>query len=264
MSKGIVGGVDTKSSNVAISLNSNILDNWYLLDPINQRGISGIFNTVGNYFIDRWILADGSVELTDEGLKLNGTIQQRLENSIEKEVVATALSTNGLVNAEYDDTSKTFSITAEDQTIIAAKLELGSQQSLAYQDEEGAWVLSDLPPNQALELVKCQKYLQEISLDGVYAVESHGILDIYVRLMTAMKSSPTTIGTPRLAIRAVNSSTNIFTTSMVLKDFRASGLDFYVNPPSGTSFTIGGHYWAWTEGGTNVKSFSSFLVSCEL
>ena len=44
-------------------------------------------------------------------------------------------------------------------TLIAAKLELGSQQTLAHQDESGNWVLNDLP-NKALELAKCQRYYQ--------------------------------------------------------------------------------------------------------
>lgn len=39
-------------------------------------------------------------------------------------------------------------------TVFAAKLELGSQQTLARQ-ENGVWVLNDPPPNQATETFKC-------------------------------------------------------------------------------------------------------------
>lgn len=42
----------------------------------------------------------------------------------------------------------------------AAKLELGRNQTLAHQDEDGAWVLNDPPPDKALELAKCQRYYQ--------------------------------------------------------------------------------------------------------
>lgn len=42
--------------------------------------------------------------------------------------------------------------------VIAVKLELGSVQTLAHQDEDGNWVLNDPPPNKALELAKCQRY----------------------------------------------------------------------------------------------------------
>ena len=51
--------------------------------------------------------------------------------------------------------------TLENDTVIdltAAKLELGSQQTLARQDAAGNWVLNDPPPDKALGLLKCQKY----------------------------------------------------------------------------------------------------------
>lgn len=44
---------------------------------------------------------------------------------------------------------------------IAAKLELGTQQTLAHQDASGNWVLNDPPPNKALELLKCKRYYQK-------------------------------------------------------------------------------------------------------
>jgi len=43
--------------------------------------------------------------------------------------------------------------------IKAAKLELGSHQTLAHQDASGNLALNDPPPNKALELAKCQRYL---------------------------------------------------------------------------------------------------------
>ena len=46
--------------------------------------------------------------------------------------------------------------------LIAAKLELGSEQTLAHQDENGEWVLNDPPPNFQQELAKCQRYLYNI------------------------------------------------------------------------------------------------------
>ncbi len=47
----------------------------------------------------------------------------------------------------------------------AAKLELGSQQTLAHQDTNGNWVLNDPPPNRALELLKCQRYFVRIGIN---------------------------------------------------------------------------------------------------
>lgn len=42
---------------------------------------------------------------------------------------------------------------------IAAKLELGTVQTLAHQ-ENGNWVLNDPPPDKGMELLKCQRYYQ--------------------------------------------------------------------------------------------------------
>ena len=43
--------------------------------------------------------------------------------------------------------------------ILAVKLELGTQQTLAHQDENGNWVLNEIP-NYTEELAKCQRYYQ--------------------------------------------------------------------------------------------------------
>ena len=42
--------------------------------------------------------------------------------------------------------------------IIAIKLELGTEQTLAHQDAQGNWVLNDPSPNFQQELAKCQRY----------------------------------------------------------------------------------------------------------
>lgn len=51
--------------------------------------------------------------------------------------------------------------------IIAAKLELGSVQTLASQDSEGNWVLNDPHPNFQQELAKCQRYYQLYSSTSI-------------------------------------------------------------------------------------------------
>ena len=47
-------------------------------------------------------------------------------------------------------------------TIVAAKLELGDQQTLAHQDKSGNWVLNEIP-NYGEQLLKCQGYYQLFS-----------------------------------------------------------------------------------------------------
>lgn len=136
--------------------NKNLLDNWYFANPINQRDVSGAISEVG-YFIDRWKLVSGSVTLTSTGITINGTISQILETAVGTNVTASALTTTGIVSASYDNASKTFTITGTGQTFVAAKLELGSAQSLAHQETGGNWALNEVPDYRE-ELAKCQRY----------------------------------------------------------------------------------------------------------
>ena len=50
-------------------------------------------------------------------------------------------------------------------TVVACKTELGSHQTLAYQDEDGNWQLFETP-DYGEELAKCQRYLQRFQ--GVF------------------------------------------------------------------------------------------------
>lgn len=57
--------------------------------------------------------------------------------------------------------------------IIAVKLELGSTQTLAHQ-ENGVWVLNEIP-NYAEELAKCQRYYWEMKASAAYALLALGM-----------------------------------------------------------------------------------------
>lgn len=136
--------------------NPNLLDNWYFAHPVNQRNVSGTIDAVG-YFLDRWKLVSGSVTIGSNGITLNGTIAQILETAVGTNVTASALTTEGVVVASYDNNSKTISLTGTGQTFVAAKLELSSQQTLAHQDENGNWVLNEIP-DYGEQLRRCQRY----------------------------------------------------------------------------------------------------------
>lgn len=164
------GGVAAALSNKA---NRNLLDNWYFMNPVNQRGVSGTISEAG-YFIDRWKLVSGSVTLTSTGITINGTISQVLENAAGTNVTASALTTTGIVSVSYDNSSKTFTITGTGQTFVAAKLELGSQQTLAHQDEDGNWVLNEIP-DYGEELAKCQRYFWKSLSPNGYSILGYSI-----------------------------------------------------------------------------------------
>jgi hypothetical protein len=144
----------------AFPCNPNLLDNWYFPNPVNQRGASGTISTAG-YFFDRWKLVSGSVTINSGGIVLNGTIAQVLEYAVGQTVTATVLTPDGVtdVTPAYDDETKTFTVTTQGKTIRAVKLELGSVQTLAHQDANGAWVLNEIP-DYAEQLLKCQRYLR--------------------------------------------------------------------------------------------------------
>ena len=141
----------------AFPCNPNLLDNWYFGNPVNQRGASGTISTEG-YFFDRWKLVSGSVAINSGGIVLNGTIAQVLEYAAGQTVTATVLTPDGVtdVTPVYDDETKTFTVTTQGKTIKAVKLELGTQQTLAHQ-ENGVWGLNEIP-DYGEQLRRCQRY----------------------------------------------------------------------------------------------------------
>ena len=76
-------------------------------------------------------------------------------------------------------------------TLCAAKLEPGLVQTLAHRDKAGNWVLSDPPPNRALELAKCQRYQQvfrDYSFLGVGIAQANHKVQISIPTPVTMRS----------------------------------------------------------------------------
>ena len=161
--------------------NPNLLDNWYFGNPVNQRNVSGTIDAVG-YFLDRWKLVSGSVTIGSNGITLNGTIVQILETAVGTDVTASALTTEGVVVASYDNNSKTISLTGTGQTFVAAKLELCSTQTLAHQDENGNWVLNEIP-DYGEQLRRCQRYYLSNKQRNAYG-KSTSTTAVYVDIPT--------------------------------------------------------------------------------
>ncbi len=116
-----------------------------LINPdfrINQRSASGTITEAG-YFVDRWQLVSGSVTVNaDKSLTLDGTIKQVLESPVGAEVRASASAGA----ASYDDSTKTFTLSASGKVITWAKLEVGTEATRFS------------PPDTASELAKCQRF----------------------------------------------------------------------------------------------------------
>lgn len=170
--------------------NPNLLDNWYFADPINQRGITTWYG--GAYGIDRWYLPFGTSATVGNGhIVLNNSClaQKVAEHSqiVGKTVTLSVLFYDGFFASGtfsvpssgisyarseqpqvfYDGDDGTVGIyNAISTSILAVKLELGTQQTLARQ-ENGVWVLNDAPPNKALEMAKCQRYFQTFATQSL-------------------------------------------------------------------------------------------------
>lgn len=189
----VVGfGADGGAQAVQGWSNPNLLINCYFADPWNQRGLTEY--SASGYTIDMWrIWADAAVTVEDDGITLaaNSRIFQYFEDT---DILRGKLLTLSVLTADHSLWTWTVEMPTADITLYspanssyelslfngsiftgvsikaksskkltAAKLELGSHQTLARQDASGNWVLNDPPPNKALELLKCQRYYQVFS-----------------------------------------------------------------------------------------------------
>ena len=187
----ITGGIITTK---AFPCNPNLLDNWYFGNPVNQRGQTSYTGAV--YGIDRWkrTSSDGITTLNEGYMSLVGNganLYQILEGDIYKylrgkEVTLSILARGNvaIISEDFINSfsaaylqSETFTVVSKTITvrsdanrfiynvqpqdgdpndIVAVKLELGSQQTIAHQ-ENGVWVLNEIP-DYGEQLRRCQRY----------------------------------------------------------------------------------------------------------
>ena len=193
----------------------NLLDNWYFLAPINQRGQTEYSNTDLVYTIDRWLCGRANLKLNPAGafISWNGSnesccLMQRISGaSLPYGTVVTAslltniglqtftctltsgmaavggITSDGSLNILHRNGNFEFAIqttATEFRTLIAAKLELGSQQTLAHKEGD-IWVLNDPPPDPTLELLTCQRYYWQSGKPFVlcnYYDANYGLSDV--------------------------------------------------------------------------------------
>ena len=204
--------------------NPNLLDNWYFGNPVNQRGQTSY--TGAGYGIDRWrIGSEGTLTIEDgyitfassdatlrnleqvlETLEVGKyTISLLAENAagtnlivgVGSEFRSVSISTNEkqVVSRTFDVTTKT-SGTVYIQTgngqikLYAAKLELGSQQTLAHQDANGNWVLNEIP-DYGEQLRRCQRYFQVFATESLRPTDA---LDFRPVMRTNPALSAITVG----------------------------------------------------------------------
>ena len=232
-----VGNNPIAIKNIGAAPRRNLVDNGYFVGggsqqgggqfPINQRGQTS-YGAASGYGIDRWF--NGAIALTPQGLKMSSAtiLYQRLENteiftgetltysvlwSDGKLLTITGTPDQMQVVNDGDrsiqfaiDSSLSIlwvsiqSLDATEKTAVAAKLEFGPTQTIAYQDEEGNWQLFETP-DYAEELAKCQRYAQFGPLIGLPVIPGY----VSVPLLTTLRTSPVFEGSAQLYKTSDNS-----------------------------------------------------------
>lgn len=213
--------------------------------PINQRGQTRY--TTEGYTIDRWRTWDNvTLEIASDGIVLSNSGDTNglfcyLENWEVAEgtpvtlsalfagnqlITATGVSTNqidittprledGVYANFYRDTNTAHvSIrlpTSASAKVRAVKLELGSTQTLAHQ-ENGNWVLNEIP-NYQEQLTRCQRYQLVVGFDNAYSslgvgqARASNLVSITVPTPVTFRSKPsaTTVG-DSIVVRNADSS----------------------------------------------------------
>ena len=191
-------------------VNPNLLDNGNF--QVWQRYPDGTYTGVPNmtYIADRWMFqsSDGSVANTitkagDYGIKNasgpNMRVYQRLENAAQyngRLLTLSVLKGNGSLSyhtgvaSGWTETTDIFGVFAPElawlltgDTWLATKLELGSQQTLAHQ-ENGVWVLNEIP-KFGDQLAECQRYYIEGDAIAVYSNGGAWAIPLRIGMRTA-------------------------------------------------------------------------------
>lgn len=204
----------------AFPCNPNLLDNWYFGNPVNQRGQTSY--TVPGYGIDRWkIQNDTNLTVGDGFCTLNGSwdIRQILENLPKATYTASILFKNSTANAlqiifgrktggdesvaishdasgllagtisNIDLSNFIISLSVSGSVdIIAVKLELGPQQTLAHQ-ENGVWVLNEIP-DYGEQLRRCQRYFYRLNSHAYGWTYNNAVANCLIPLPVTLRTAP--------------------------------------------------------------------------
>ena len=216
-------------------VNPNLLDNWYFANPVNQRGQTTYTTSSNEYTIDRWMKSAGTLNIEDGYISASltnwGSIYQNIEPNLFKALAGKTLTfsvlhKNGQLkkttftpDSNYTSTDiwKGFDgeygtmiyrwsdghpnltyANSQNGELVAIKLELGDQQTLAHQDDSGNWVLNEIP-NYGEQLARCQRYyyrdtLRPPGMDaaGVYGNQNRAVLSF----PQTMRTIPSVTVTP--------------------------------------------------------------------
>ena len=186
-SGGVYADVRTRVPN--FGKGKNLLRNWYFKNPVNQRGNTSGTTANNVYFLDGWKTTYGTTSgtwvLTSSGLQITpaastyAVIMQNVDDTLLNgfALTASSLLSDGTINtatlasrnsgtSQYFGSGVLWQIDGngvfrhrvyETETIVAIKLELGTEQTLCHNEgttESPVWVLNDMPDYE-YELYRC-------------------------------------------------------------------------------------------------------------
>ena len=295
------GGVIASKIANGLLYRPNLLDNWYFVKgsgtagaygvfPVNQRGQT-VYNTAG-FTIDRLYKANGkgTVYSTAQGLQFSNSDSDYATLLFNGQdvpagvpAIYTVLTNLGITTVKtggnnvtlpsgiivyIDSSSRRLALRVpgnlsqnNSETFIAAKVELGSNQTLAHQ-ENGVWVLNEIP-DYGEQLAKCQSYL-------FTPVEPNAVYQVYgIGPASSDSNAAITITLPKPMAKIVSLETNIDTSKLKLNNTipitnieisNISGVIAKANVTCASgALTPGNCYFLGNAGNTNP----TFLISAE-
>lgn len=258
---------------------------------INQRGQSSYSASGKTYTVDGWYLALSGGSLTvneDSSITLgaeNNTFWQLIppdEFELGKPFTFSVLTAEG---ALYSVTADSLSVSTDQKedtdfgyiriqyyngnvgvnvnptqsvTLAHAKPEQGPNQTLAYQDADGAWEILPQPDaDYGAQLAQCQRYL--VVLRG-YGWIGSGVMDsstqgqFFIPLPVTMRTVPTISGT----VRIYNYLNNLEATEISAASISSNGIHGFFKIGSGSTLSSGDAVFLW------LNTDEQLIISAEL
>lgn len=238
-------------------VNPNLLPNWYFRNPVNQRGqtnYSGsltysidmvklvhnmglsvqsngiVFSTVDNNDGAYASLVSGDSVLTADVfggtmsvLTADGNLYSQEVKNIPENILNIAEGVDFYSDREkqYATLGVRLASGATSPVILAVKLELGSEQTLAHQDADGKWVLNEIP-DYAEQLLKCQRYLRPAGTQFITSQASGNMYGHIVMINSyPMRAVPSIVNADYMGVEVrevtggvAGTITNVFTPSI--------------------------------------------------
>lgn len=212
--------------------NRNLLDNWYFPQAVNQRGdtswngfgyhldrwheegsVAGSISAAGYHVGNaQTVIQRVEAKKLDQILGKTITVSCLLSDGRFATGTGTLPKTIGTENFGVEasfgeglgfsamffpsDMSYQFgrivNYSGDEVVVVACKTELGSNQTLAYQDEDGNWQLFETP-DYGEELDKCQRYLEIIEVPNGIGMVKYGSSSagVFIPFKTKKRIIPT-------------------------------------------------------------------------